>query len=125
MSTFRELLTAKILESRPNIHEQTVRSYVATLVNLPAKVNPKLSKEMVEKLKPDWYTKNMVKVKDYLMANVTDNRRRSILSAIFILTSDPGAREQMIADSSAVIERYKSGTMSEVERESWKHGLKY
>lgn len=117
---YRTKLQATLDENRPNVKPATISSYISTLYNLPLKVDTEMTKSSRDDLDPiEYYTIHKEEIHDYLMENVSDNRRRSIWSAIYILTGDKNAQSQMIEDIGAVNEKYKNGESSEREKENW------
>ena len=110
-SNLRTQIAEKIMEKRPNLGEKSLKSYVSTLFNLPKKMD-EISDDV------DWFDDNIDEIMDYLK-DVEANRRKSILSPLYVLTGDESIHQLMISDAKVVNEKYKTQTKSESEKENW------
>ena len=110
-SNLRTQIAEKIMEKRPNLGEKSLKSYVSTLFNLPKKMD-----EISDGV--DWFDDNIDEIMDYLK-DVEANRRKSILSPLYVLTGDESIHQLMISDAKVVNEKYKTQTKSESEKENW------
>lgn len=111
--TLREDIADEIKNKRPKVSPKSVATYVSTLFSLPKKYG-----EGVENIGVDWFAKNTDKLLDELK-DVTANKRKSVLSALFILTGDKEVHTKMIEDVKVVNDHYKTQSKSEIETENW------
>ncbi len=110
----KQLLAERIVTNRPKLSQSSLRTYVSTLANLPKRVKM----EGGSHVDVDWYSHNAHKILDELN-DLTANKRKSILSALFILTGDEKIQKEMRADLQTVNDEYKNQSMSEVQRKNW------
>jgi len=84
------MLKATILQKRPNLSKTSVNTYNSTLTNLYKKI---WGKEDIDISKFNDVDKVMDKLKD-----ISPNRRKSILSALVVLSDKKEYRDQMLDD---------------------------
>ena len=93
MSDFRYTLTNHLQKQRPNLSLSSLRTYSSVLFNLHTK-HMKQNHNDIE-----WFSNQYQSILDYLNTNTKKSTRKSILSALYVLTNRPEYREQMIADA--------------------------
>ena len=108
--TLREIIEDKIKEKRPNLNSSSLKTYVSILFNLHKKLNPD-----GETL--DWFNDD-VKILDFLKEK-TPQTRKTVLSALFVLTGNENYQKLMIDDCKHTNEMYKSQKKSQKEEENW------
>lgn len=110
-----ETIKEKIIELRPNLSKQSIATYTSILKNLFIKVfgseNIDLSKFNETK-----------KILDHLKT-LEPNKRKTVLSALVILTDKKEYREQMLADINKYNEEQHTQEKSEKQNESWVQGV--
>lgn len=109
-----ESIKEKIIELRPNLSKQSIATYTSILKNLYIKVfgdeDIVLSKFNETK-----------KILDHLKT-LEPGKRKTVLSALVILTDKKEYREQMLADINKYNEEQHKQEMSEKQSESWIQG---
>ena len=108
--TLREIIEDKIKEKRPNLNSSSLKTYVSILFNLHKKLDPD-----GETL--DWFNDD-VKILDFLKEK-TPQTRKTVLSALFVLTGNENYQKLMIDDCKHTNEMYKSQKKSQKEEENW------
>jgi len=108
---FRENIRAAIIENRPQLSSSSLKTYISTLFNL----HKHLKQEHTDIA---WFNDSIDDIVDYLKDKPSQSRK-SILSALFILTNNPRFREMMIDDCKIVNNNYKNQKRSEKEEENW------
>ena len=111
MSSFRQNIDEKIRHNRPNLGASSVKTYVSILSNLHK--NLKASDEDL-----DWFSKEEKKIMEFLKEKPSQTRK-SILSALFVLTGNDAYRELMLKDCGVVNAQYKEQKKSTKETENW------
>lgn len=111
--TLKEDLTEELKKNRPNLSAKSVITYVSTLANIPKKIA-----EGDAEVDVRWYAKNTGKILK-AMGDVSPNKRKSVLSALFILTGDKDIHKVMLEDVKTVNENYKKQTKSASQKENW------
>lgn len=106
---FKDEIKNALKKNRPNLSDKSLATYTSTLSNFPKKHN--LPNELTTFKK----TNEILKA----LEDVTPNKRKSILGAIFILTNDEKIREHMLTDMKTVNENYKKQSMSKKEKDNW------
>lgn len=109
MNEFKELIKKQLLSKRPNLSTKSVDTYASTLANLPKKLGKEMDMDIFS---------NIDDIVEYLK-DTPSNKRKSILSAVFVLTENEDARELMLEDSKIVNEHYKQQKKSSKETENW------
>lgn len=114
-----EDLAEMLLRNRPNLKEQTIRTYVSILKSIYRLWKPEASKgDSV----PYSFFEDYGLVMD-LLKDKPPNSRRTYLSAIVVLLNDGTARnkykEQMLADIGKYQEHVDSQEMSETQENNW------
>ena len=111
MNNLREKLSSTIKDKRPNLSKSSISSYVSTLSNLPKKLGAK-------DVDIDWYDDNIDDILEHVK-DILPNKRKSILSPLFVLTENEKIHELMMDDVKKVNDNYKTQTMSSNEKENW------
>jgi hypothetical protein len=103
--SLNELLRETIIKNRPKLSPNSVKTYVSTLSSFYKKFNCKniecLSKnvnEIIESLK-----------------DVTSNKRKTLLSALYILTNENDYKALMLSDCKIANVNYEKQTVSQYE----------
>ena len=112
MNEFRQIIAEKIKENRANLSESSLRTYVSILVNLHNK-HLKGSSYSI-----DYFSDNLIAILDYLK-DIAPTSRKSILSALYVLTNNQKYRDRMIEDCKIVNDNYKNQVKSEKEEANW------
>ena len=112
MNEFRQIISEKIKEKRPSLSESSLRTYVSILVNLHNK-HLKGSSYSI-----DYFSDNLEAILDYLK-DIAPTTRKSILSALYVLTNNQKYRDRMIEDCKIVNDNYKNQVKSEKEEANW------
>lgn len=110
---FKDSLAKTIRTNRPKLSDKSVNAYISTLYNLP----PKMGVDMKE-MNVEWYSKNADKIVK-LMEDKPATSRKSVLSALYVLTGLDDIHEKMITDAKSVNELYKQQKMSSSQEENW------
>ena len=101
----------KIMEVRPNLSKQSVKTYTSILKNLFQKVFPGHAFD-ISKFDED------SKIIEHLK-KVEPNKRKTILSALVIITNKPSYRTLMLEDISKYNEEQHKQVQNEKQNESW------
>tara|TARA_A100001015_G_scaffold120661_1_gene133735 strand:- start:649 stop:936 length:288 start_codon:yes stop_codon:yes gene_type:complete len=67
----------------------------------------------------EWYKTNSSKIIIHLKDNVKKATRKSILSALYVLTKIPQYQEQMMKDAKDIHEEYKEQKKTQKQKENW------
>ena len=108
--TFRETVEAELKHRRPNLNASSLKTYVSILFNLHKKLNA--TDESLE-----WFNDDS-NILEYLKEK-TPQTRKTVLSALFVLTGNENYQKQMLEDCKHTNEMYKSQKKSEKEEENW------
>ena len=110
---FKETLAKTIKNNRPKLSDKSVSAYISTLYNIPKKLGVDMKDMDI-----DWYKQNADKIVK-LMDDKPATSRKSVLSALFILTGLEDIHDKMIVDAKSVNELYKKQKMSVSQEENW------
>lgn len=108
--TFRENITEHIKKNRPKLNESSVKTYTSILFNINKQLNP--DNDDLKIFNDDDRILNHLKDK-------TPKTRKTILSALFILTKNEKYNELMLQDCKATNEYYKEQKKSKTEEQNW------
>jgi integrase len=111
MTDFRKAIDEKIRENRPNLGASSVKTYVSILSNLHKNL-----KAVGESL--DWFNHEEKEIMDFLSEKPSQTRK-SVLSALFVLTGNDAYRKLMLEDCGVVNAAYKEQKKSTKESENW------
>ena len=106
--SFREKIKSALKEKREKLTDSSLKTYVSILSNLHKQMNA-TDDDL------DWFNKQEREIFEHLKAQT----RKSVLSALFILTGNDEYRKIMLDDCKVVNENYKSQKMSDKEKENW------
>lgn len=109
-----ETIKNKIIEARPHLSKQSISTYTSILKNLYNKV---FKTEEVEINKFN----ETKKILDFLKT-LEPNKRKTVLSALVILTDKKEYRDQMLEDIQKYNEDQHKQEKSEKQNESWVEG---
>jgi hypothetical protein len=108
--TFRETVETELKHRRPNLNASSLKTYVSILFNLHKKLEA--TDETLE-----WFNDD-TKILEYLK-DKTPQTRKTVLSALFVLTANENYQKQMLEDCKHTNELYKSQKKSQKEEENW------
>ncbi len=111
----KQILGEQLKTNRPNLSQSSLRTYVSTLANLPKRCKIEGGSHEIN-LK--WYEDNANKIMDDL-TELTPNKHKSVLSALFILTGNEKVQTEMRKDLQTVNDEYKEQKMSATQKENW------
>lgn len=101
----------RILENKPNLSKQSISTYTSILKSLHNKVYKN------EEVKLEDFN-NVKKILEFL-EELEPNKRKTVLSALVVLTNKKEYREQMLKDINQYNEDQHSQVMNEKQSESW------
>ena len=108
--SFRETVETELKHRRPNLNASSLKTYVSILFNLHKKLEA--TDESLE-----WFNDD-TKILEYLKEK-TPQTRKTILSALFVLTGNSEYQSLMLSDCKHTNELYKSQKKSQKEEENW------
>ena len=108
--SFRESISDKLKQSRPNLAASSVKTYVSILYNLEKKHNA--NKEDL-----DWFD-NDDKILESLKEK-TPSTRKTVLSALFVLTGKASYNKAMLDDCKQSNEIYKEQKKTQKQEDAW------
>ena len=111
MTEFRQNIEEKIRHNRPNLGASSLKTYVSILSNLHK--NLKATGDDI-----DWFNKEEEEIMHFLKEKPAQTRK-SVLSALFVLTGNDAYRELMLKDCEVVNAQYKEQKKSTKETENW------
>lgn len=106
-------ISKALLENRPKLTEKSINSYSSTLYNLPKKVNNNNDDVNIK-----WFSDNIDKIIKYL-EKMPVNKRKSVLSAVYILTQNKKVQANMKEDINDYNNEIKKQTKSESQEKNW------
>lgn len=109
MSDFKQSIKELLKKKRPNLSDNSVRSYSSTLANLPKKCG---LDDTIDSLHN---TKHILKE----LKDIEPNKRRSIMAALFVATECPEVKKTMDSDMTITNKNYRLQKKSETEKENW------
>ena len=110
MNTFKEELVKEIKDKRPKLSENSIKTYISSLIS----INKKLDGDK----NIDWFDKNSKEIIEHLNKG-NSKTSKTILSAIYILTSNKDIHEQMIKLSTEVNDEYKTNKKTDKQTDNW------
>ena len=111
MSSFKELIKEEIKKNRPKLSESSLKTYISILFNLHKHMD--IKDETLS-----FFDSHCKEILEYLK-DVLPQTRKSILSALFILTNNDEFRKVMLEDCSVVNNQYKEQKKSVKETDGW------
>lgn len=109
--TFRENIEDEIKQKRPNLNPSSLKTYVSILFNL----HKKLGDDGNESIQ--WFSNDKPILKH--LEDKTPQTRKTVLSALFVLTGNEKYQKQMLEDCKHTNEIYKSQKKSQKEEDNW------
>lgn len=110
MSSFRKDLEEEVKKKRPNLNPSSVKTYTSILFNLHKKLNP--DGDDLKVFDDD------NKILDHLKEK-SPQTRKTVLSALFILTGNKAYNDLMLEDCKYTNEMYKTQKKSQKEEDNW------
>ena len=107
--SFREVISDKLKHNRPNLSYSSLKTYVSILFNLCKKLHP-------ENEDLTWFD-NDVTILDHLKDKPSASRK-TILSALFVLTGKSEYNKLMLEDCKHTNEVYKEQTKNKKQEEA-------
>ena len=120
MNSFRYAITNHLRSNRPNLSSSSLQTYSSVLFNLYKNMNMNEgSTSSAARQDPslDWFSKNAVDILDYLVENVKKSTRKSVLSALYVLTTLPIYHKQMLQDTKDINEEYKQQKKTQQQKQ--------
>ena len=111
MTTFKELIKEQIKQNRPKLSDSSLKTYISILVNLHKHM--KSEDETIT-----YFDSNVKEILEYLKDD-NPQTRKSILSALYILTNNEEFRKKMLEDCGVVNNQYKEQKRNEKETNGW------
>jgi hypothetical protein len=108
--TFRETIEHTVKEKRPNLSASSLKTYVSILFNLHKKLNPD-----GDDMK---FFEDDEKILDDLKEK-PPSTRKTVLSALFVLTGKKEYNDQMLLDCKHTNDKYKEQQKSQKEEDNW------
>ena len=97
MTTGRNLIREKLHANRPHLSESLLKTYTSVLYNLYKQMTGNANISSI-----DWYHVQSQNILEYLNANIKKSTRKSVLSALYVLTGLVEYQEQMIKDAKEI-----------------------
>ena len=111
-SNFKTLLSSTLQTNRPHLTPSSIKTYTSVLFNLHKHMGG-------NRTNIDWFYTECENILDYLKQNAKKSTRKSILSALYVLTKLPQFQEQMMKDAKDIHEEYKEQKKTEKQKENW------
>ena len=112
--TFRQSIKDQLITNRPSLSGSSISTYTSTLANILTKI-PGINQN---KLNVDMFDKQHKKIMKF-MEDFSSSKRKSILSALYIISNNAIYNTKMKADMSVVYEEYKTQEKTEKEQNNW------
>lgn len=110
MSELRKEIEDKIKTNRPKLGASSLTTYVSTLFNLHK--NIKSNNDTLDFFNQDEQILNFLESKP-------PKTRKTILSALFVLTNNPEYQKLMLEDCKVVNDEYKTQTKNKKQEDNW------
>lgn len=110
MTLTKEEITESLKKNRPNLSDKSCKTYSSTLLALYNRMDGKGG--------VDWFNKNANEILE-AYEDKTPSQRKSVLSAVFIISKDDKIHKQMLMDTRDVNEQFKKQKMSENQEDNW------
>jgi hypothetical protein len=107
--TLNEKLREIITKNRPKLGLNSIKTYVSTLSSFYKKMN-------CDNI--DCFTKNIKEV-IHSLKDIESNRRKTLLSALYILTGENDYKLLMLSDCKVVNDNYKQQKTTIEEKQNW------
>ena len=109
---FRENIRSLLKEQRPGLSESSLKTYTSVLFNLYKHMQQ-------EGTDADWYYNDYKNILEFLLETTKKSSRKTILSALYVLTNRPEYHELMIADAKDINQEYKNQKKSDKQEKNW------
>lgn len=116
MDSFRYTITNSLAINRPNLGSSSLKTYTSVLFNLYKNMNQDTTNHEPTL---DWFSKNAKNILNYLVENIKKSTRKSVLSALYVLTKLPIYHKQMMQDTKEINEEYKQQKKTPKQEENW------
>ena len=110
--SLKSLLSSTLLRNRPHLTLSSIKTYTSVLFNLH-----KHMEQTHDNIA--WFSTDYKNILDYLKQNAKKSTRKSILSALYVLTKIPEYQDQMMKDAKDIHEEYKEQKKTEKQKENW------
>jgi hypothetical protein len=111
MNELRKDIINKIKSNRPKISDSSLKTYSSLLINLNKKMDGGNS--------INWYKDNKKDILEFIKTNIEANQsKKTLLSALFVMTEDEGYKEIMETVAKTVNEAYKTQKMNTKQTEN-------
>ena len=109
MDKLKEIIINKLKHNRPHITESSVKTYISNLVSINKKLNGERDYEFYEHYQP---------ILKYIeKEDMSLQTKKTLLSALYILTHIKEYRDRMIAYCNEVNSKYKEQRLNEKQKE--------
>ena len=109
MNEFKEILTKKLKEKRPNITDSSIKTYISNLISVNKKLNGKHDVDFYNHTAP---------IFKYIEEEMNSlQTKKTLLSALYIITDIKEYREKMIEYCNAVNKNYKEQKLNDKQKE--------
>jgi len=109
MDKLKEIIIKKLKHNRPHITESSIKTYISNLVSINKKLNGERDYEFYEHFQP---------ILNYIeKEEMSLQTKKTLLSALYILTHIKEYRDKMIAYCNEVNSKYKEQRLNEKQKE--------
>ena len=116
MDSFRYTITNHLTSNRPKLGLSSLRTYSSVLFNLYKNMTDDIT---TQNPNLDWFSENATDILDFLLNNIKKSTRKSVLSALYVLTKLPIYHKQMIQDTKDINEEYAQQKKTHKQQENW------
>ena len=109
MNELKESIINKLKKNRPNITESSIKTYVSNLVSINKKLNGEHNMSFYDDYKP---ILNFIEKEEMSLQT-----KKTLLSALYIMTHVKEYREKMIAYCNEVNNKYKEQKLTDKQKE--------
>jgi hypothetical protein len=110
MSSFRQIIADTLKHNRPKLADSSIKTYVSILYNLQKQL-----KKETDNIKDFDDEKEILDI----LKDKPSKVRKTVLSALYILTGNDEYRKVMVSDCGVVNNEYKTQRMDEKQKENW------
>ena len=107
---FKTEISKAIKANREKLGDSSLNTYSSILSSL--------CKQMKGEQNIKWFSDDITKILEHLSSSA-DNKRKTVLSALYVLTKLPQYHDLMIVDCKRVNEAYKQQKMSVTQKDNW------
>ena len=109
MNNLKEIIIDKLKKNRPNITESSIKTYVSNLVSINKKLNGKHEMSFYDDYEPI--------LKFIEKEDTSLQTKKTLLSALYIMTNIKEYREKMIAYCNEVNNKYKEQKLTDKQKQ--------